>query len=209
SSSGFEETEESHDPPPSQCLLQSEPEEEACIRRCSVALFGGPKVGKSQLMRTQFLNSMFFGHIDESPKSANAKPTSRRGSSEVHAKFMLSIIDNNNVKDDLKEAHGVILVYAVDDRQSVETVKSIFQEIRLRRRDNPPMILVANKADLPGTQRQFSTFEGEQLAMAFECPFLEVSSRRNEGVNEAFTQLVHMVDRQQTPALAATTTTHL
>jgi hypothetical protein len=46
------------------------------------------------------------------------------------------------------------------------------------------MILVANKADLPGTQRQFSTFEGEQLAMAFECPFLEVSSRRNEGVNE-------------------------
>lgn len=49
------------------------------------------------------------------------------------------------------------------------------------------MILVANKADLPGTQRQFSTFEGEQLAMAFECPFLEVSSRRNEGVNEVCT----------------------
>lgn len=66
---------------------------------------------------------LFLGH---KPEKKTSLTTKRR--------YMPASLQN--VKDDLKEAHGVILVYAVDDRQSVESVKSIFQEIRLRRRDN-------------------------------------------------------------------------
>jgi GTPase SAR1 family protein len=196
-SSGFEETEEVHE---STTIKAPIPDayKETSIRKCNVVIFGGAKVGKTQLARTQYLNNLFFGEIDEDEGESRSADGSPKAESRefMRAKYMLSIIDNNNVKEDLKDAHGVVLVYAVDDHKSFEKIQQILQEIQLRLKRDPPIVIVATKCDLEPSKTKVKASEGQKLAQAVGCPFIEVSSRNNERVNEVFAQLVQIVDHR-------------
>uniref|UniRef100_A0A915EC32 RING-type domain-containing protein n=1 Tax=Ditylenchus dipsaci TaxID=166011 RepID=A0A915EC32_9BILA len=180
-------------------------EDISLLQTCKIAIFGAPKVGKSQLASTQSLNSLFFGKIKE---KCTEKEVNSAGS--LRAKYRLCILDNNNQQEDLHEADGIIMAYSTSDRKSFEVLKcSLFQEIRLRRADDPPIILVATKSDLKhgvqskrnrnnsGSANMVPACEGQALARSFNCPFLEVSSKANDKVNEIFLQLIHLIDSRK------------
>lgn len=54
----------------------------------------------------------------------------------------------------MRAGHGFLLVFAINDRQSFNEVGKLFTQIlRVKDRDDFPIVLVGNKADLE-TQRQ-------------------------------------------------------
>ncbi|KAF8817732.1 hypothetical protein IE077_003383 [Cardiosporidium cionae] len=56
-----------------------------------------------------------------------------------------------------------------------------------------PVILVANKSDLPEKDKQITRTEAEMKAEELGIPFVEVSAKTGEGVNEAFFRLLDMM----------------
>ncbi len=57
---------------------------------------------------------------------------------------------------------GIVLTYAVNERESFQSVENWMKQIKLHASDNVVKVLVGNKSDLPN--REVSYKEGEQLA---------------------------------------------
>ncbi len=55
-----------------------------------------------------------------------------------------------------------------------------------------PVVLIGNKCD-PNNDRQVTTTEGQDLAKAFGCPFVEASAKARINVEPAFYDLVREI----------------
>jgi GTPase KRas len=82
-----------------------------------------------------------------------------------------------------------LLIFDITSRSSFEQLSS-FQEKLLRihdvdTTDNLSLVMVGNKADLQD-QREVSVEECEQLAACWNVPYVEVSAKHAQGVDEAF-----------------------
>jgi GTPase KRas len=88
---------------------------------------------------------------------------------------------------------GFLLVYSITDDDTYEALESIHQQI-LRVHQNPavPMLVIGNKSDLED-DRAVQSSEGQQLAKKFNAQFMEISAKKNEGVNEAFETLLRSI----------------
>lgn len=96
-------------------------------------------------------------------------------------------------------AHGVCLVFDVTRRQSLLSLDSWVQEVRqfsLAR--EPILILVGNKIDLT-KQREVTQSEAQEWATRNGTMFIETSAKTNEGIAQAFAELVTKI--LDTPAL--------
>lgn len=82
-------------------------------------------------------------------------------------------------------AQGIIIVYAVDDRETFDNVRTWISEIEKYSFNNVCKMLVGNKSDNE-SRRQVSREEGEELAAHFNMPFLETSAKNTTNVEEAF-----------------------
>ena len=103
-----------------------------------------------------------------------------------------------------------MIVYSIDSRASFEEIQQYHNQIlRVKDRDEFPMILVANKCDLEDT-REISTqgnfrriwivddilinlTEGEAMAKKLGARFIETSAKSRIRVDEAFHQLVRQI----------------
>ncbi|KHJ84256.1 Ras family protein [Oesophagostomum dentatum] len=63
-----------------------------------------------------------------------------------------------------------------------------------------PIVLVGSKSDLY-RKRRVTAYEGQTLARHIGCPFLEISARNNDCVNEAFLELMRIVERRRLRAI--------
>lgn len=63
------------------------------------------------------------------------------------------------------------------------------QIVRVKGTEKVPLVLVGNKADL-SHQREVSIEEGQQLAAAWNCTFLETSAKTTKNVNAIFIDVV-------------------
>lgn len=90
-------------------------------------------------------------------------------------------------------AHGIILVYDITCRSSFENTQNWLKEIDIYS-TNPDVIklLVANKTDL-NAQRTVSKKEGQQFARDHGMIFIEASAKTQEGVQQAFEELVQKI----------------
>jgi small GTP-binding protein len=83
-------------------------------------------------------------------------------------------------------ADGFILVYAIDDPQSFEVIKSKYERIlKNKPGEKPPILIVGNKCDLVD-KRKVDSFEAEALAKSWNINFLEVSAQEKINVKETF-----------------------
>uniref|UniRef100_A0A914D165 small monomeric GTPase n=1 Tax=Acrobeloides nanus TaxID=290746 RepID=A0A914D165_9BILA len=170
--------------------------EDCCIQKFNIAILGASGVGKSRLARTQYLNRLFFGTIEDNKElSIRENDDSRRSDPELQAKFMIEILDNNIIEQNLNEVHGVIIAYSISDYESFLEVEKFFKEIKGVYQKEVPIIVVATKSDLESSKRMVSTKDGEILANRLGCLFMEVSAKKNKGVNEAFTELVQLIEK--------------
>lgn len=97
----------------------------------------------------------------------------------------------------MRAGNGFLLVFAINDRQSFIEVSKLFTQIlRVKDRDDFPIVLVGNKADLE-TQRQVLRSEASSFSASHHMTYFEASAKLRLNVDEAFEQLVRTVRKYQ------------
>ncbi|ERE77707.1 ras-related protein R-Ras2-like protein [Cricetulus griseus] len=105
----------------------------------------------------------------------------------------------------MRTGEGFLLVFSVTDRGSFEEIYKFQRQIlRVKDRDEFPMILIGNKADLDH-QRQVTQEEGQQLARQLKVTYMEASAKIRMNVDQAFHELVRVI-RQLSPDACWVTT---
>ncbi|WKY06078.1 hypothetical protein Q1695_006350 [Nippostrongylus brasiliensis] len=161
-------------------------DDESCkrIRECKIGVMGASGVGKTSLTRVQYGNDILFSDLLGKRTEANLSNT-----------FMIDILDANNSDNCIQTAQGFIIMYSITDRESFYEAADIFTVIE-QARGVVPIVLAGSKSDLH-RKRRVTAFEGQVLARHIGCPFVEISARNNDCVNEAFLELMRIVERKR------------
>ncbi|VDO24487.1 unnamed protein product [Brugia timori] len=111
----------------------------------------------------------------------------------------------------LRSGNGFLLVFSVTDRNSFEEAIRLYKLIlRVKDRDEFPIILVGNKADLDSDRlvsipsfisllkitsniTNISRQEAEELARRLRVPYVECSAKHRMNVDESFHNLVRLI----------------
>ena len=104
----------------------------------------------------------------------------------------------------LKDAVGCIIVFSLDSTKSLKAAKAWIDSVNQIRAEgkNIQICLVANKADLPPDQIEFTDWEsnGKMLAAESssakhgEVPFFDTSAKTGKNVEEVFLKMATMID---------------
>ncbi|MCL4120817.1 UNVERIFIED_CONTAM: hypothetical protein GTU68_013615 [Idotea baltica] len=86
---------------------------------------------------------------------------------------------------------GIILTYAINDRQSFIALENWLKQIKMHASENVVKVLVANKCDIEG--RQVSEEEGRYMAESMNIKFFEVSAKQDIKITEAFTYMAEEI----------------
>ncbi|TMS34436.1 hypothetical protein L596_002030 [Steinernema carpocapsae] len=159
-----------------------------------VVVVGGGGVGKSALT-IQFVQQYFV--IDYDPTIEDSYTKSCFIDEDL---YKLEVLDTAGQEEFstmreqyLRNGNGFLLVYAVTDRNSLEEVIKLHQLIlRLKDRDEFPIMLVANKTDLQD-ERLISREEGQRVAHQLNVPYIECSAKERLNVDQAFHDLVRLI----------------
>ena len=84
-----------------------------------------------------------------------------------------------------KGSMGVILTYAVDDRDSFNNIENWMRQIKSQASESICKILVGNKADV-GDKRKVTFEEGKKLADSYGIQFFETSAKDDQNIHNAF-----------------------
>ena len=87
-------------------------------------------------------------------------------------------------------AHGIILVYDVNDRKSFENILQWKNEADLdSTNDDAVKMLVGNKIDKDADERKVSKEDGLAFAREHNMLFIEASAKTEEGIQQAFEEV--------------------
>ncbi|UCH05500.1 MAG: GTP-binding protein [Candidatus Thorarchaeota archaeon] len=93
-------------------------------------------------------------------------------------------------------SNGGLLVYDVSRRRTFMLLEEWLEELHKAIQKEIPLVLVANKTDLPDIVVEPS--EGREFADAHGMPYIESSAKTGEGIVDIFAQLGEiLVDRRQ------------
>jgi len=87
-------------------------------------------------------------------------------------------------------SHGVLLVFALDDRSSFDNLHEWLSDVQRFATNGVPIVLVGNKCDCPANQVAVSDEEAEAFAAQLGGTFIKTSARQNQGVDTAFSTLL-------------------
>ena len=94
-------------------------------------------------------------------------------------------------KNTLKGAHGILLMYAINNRNSFRAIKDWINSIKESVDINKTgLIVIGNKIDLPQEQRIIDNEMVESLKEKENVEVIEASAKTNINVNEAFISLI-------------------
>lgn len=97
----------------------------------------------------------------------------------------------------MRSGQGFLLVYSVVDSQSFYEVARFHKQIlRVKDRDEFPMLMVGNKSDLE-YQRTVPLEEAQHLSRQLKIPYIECSAKCRVNVDQAFHELVRVVRKFQ------------
>lgn len=164
------------------------------IKEYKLVVVGGGGVGKSALT-IQFIQSHFVDEYDPTIEDSYRKQCVI--DEEV---ALLDILDTAGQEEYsamreqyMRTGEGFLLVYSIIDKNSFEEIQGFHQQIlRVKDRDEFPMILVGNKSDLEA-ERQVSTNQGKELAKNLKVSYVETSAKQRINVDLAFHELVRII----------------
>ncbi|XP_045486997.1 ras-like protein 2 isoform X2 [Pieris rapae] len=97
----------------------------------------------------------------------------------------------------MRSGEGFLLVFSVADHASFDELFKFHKQIlRVKDRDEFPMLMVGNKADLE-SQRVVTLDEAQSLSRQLKIPYIECSAKARMNVDQAFHELVRLVRRFQ------------
>ncbi|AMD22707.1 HHL063Wp [Eremothecium sinecaudum] len=169
------------------------------MRDYKLVVLGAGGVGKSCLT-VQFVQGEYLDTYDPTIED------SYRKTMEIDDKtFDLEILDTAGVAQFtamrelyIKSGMGFLLVYSVTDRQSLDELMELREQIlRIKDSKRVPMVLVGNKADLHH-ERIISVDEGIEVSSDWgKVPFYETSALLKSNVDEVFIDLVRQIMRAE------------
>ena len=94
----------------------------------------------------------------------------------------------------IKLAKGFILVFALDDQESFDAIKTKIKRIEKHEKSDLPIILVGNKCDLVN-KRKITQQQGEDLAKSIKSKYYETSALTDENgnVKNVFVECAKMI----------------
>lgn len=161
-----------------------------------LVFLGAAGVGKTALIR-RFLEDSF-------------DPKHRRTVEELHTKeyelgdmkVTIHILDTSGSypfpamrKLSIQTGDAFALVYAVDDADSLETVKSLREEILEVKQDKcTPIVVVGNKSDRCDERKVAGEDVLTTVELDWNSSFLETSAKENDKVLEVFRELLQQAN---------------
>ena len=89
-------------------------------------------------------------------------------------------------------ADAVLVVYDITRLNTFKNVQNWLQTVKLRCKENVPVILIGNKTDLGGV-RKVSTSSGRKRSEAGKTNFIETSAMTGENIVNCFEKLAQLV----------------
>ncbi|XP_028822136.1 ras-like protein family member 11B [Denticeps clupeoides] len=188
------------------------PAEAPSNRVIKIAVIGGSGVGKTALV-VRFLTRRFIGDYERNAGNLYSREVqidSEQVAIQVQDTPGVHVTTNGlscseHVSCSIQWADAVVLVYSVTDRRSFDLIGQLHQLVARAHGDRagapPPVILLANKADLLHVRR-VDAQQGPLLAATLGCCFFEVSASEDYSqVHGAFHRLCRDLAKQQPPAL--------
>ncbi|XP_029696918.1 ras-related protein R-Ras2-like isoform X3 [Takifugu rubripes] len=162
--------------------------------RLKLVVVGGGGVGKSALT-IQFIQSYFVSDYDPTIEDSYTKICTVDGK-----ETRLDILDTAGQEEFgamreqyMRSGEGFLMVFALNDRGSYHEVQKFHTQIlRVKDRDEFPMVLVGNKADLE-MQRVISGDDAQAFARENRIHYMEASAKNRCNVDEAFLELVKII----------------
>ncbi|XP_052798848.1 ras-related protein M-Ras-like [Mya arenaria] len=163
-----------------------------------LVVVGDGGVGKSALT-IQFFQKMFVEDYDPTIEDSYIQHTDIDGEWCI-----LDVLDTAGQEEFsamreqyMRKGDGFMLVYSVTDPSSYENIANFHGQIlRVKDKDQYPMLLVANKVDLV-RQRKVSEVQGRSLAAHLRVPYLETSAKDPPvNVDLAFHDVVRVIRQQ-------------
>lgn len=97
----------------------------------------------------------------------------------------------------MRSGEGFLLVFSLADHSSFQEIAKFQKQIlRVKDRDDFPMLMVGNKSDLDA-QRRVSLEEAQQMCRNLGTPYIECSAKQRVNVDQAFHELVRIVRKFQ------------
>ncbi|XP_059227022.1 ras-like protein 2 isoform X2 [Stomoxys calcitrans] len=97
----------------------------------------------------------------------------------------------------MRSGEGFLLVFSLNDHSSFDEIPKFQKQIlRVKDRDEFPMLMVGNKCDLEH-QRQVSLEEAQNISRNLMIPYIECSAKLRINVDQAFHELVRLVRKFQ------------
>lgn len=94
----------------------------------------------------------------------------------------------------MKNGQGFVLVYSITSQSTFNDLHDLREQIlRVKDRDDVPMVLVGNKTDLED-ERVVGKDQGQNLASKWNCTFLESSAKAKIHVSDIFYDLVRQIN---------------
>jgi len=164
------------------------------LREYKLVLVGGGGVGKSALT-VRFIQGHFVIEYDPTIEDSYRKQVII--DDEV---ALVDVLDTAGQEEygAMREQYmmtgeGFLLVYSIASRESFDEINTFHQQIlRVKDKDNFPMILIGNKCDLE-YERQVGMNEGRDLARHLGCQFIETSAKQPINVDEAFGEIIREI----------------
>ena len=162
----------------------------------TIVILGKGTVGKTSLIFRYIKNSY---PEDHDPTIEDCYTTQMTMSSGEERNF--KILDTAGEDDFqkmidewIKVADGFLLVYAINDKESFEALKSKVNKIKKNDKDKAPVVVVGNKCDLE-SKREVDKQIAENYAKSIGAKYYETSALTDENKNckVVFQQCAHMV----------------
>ena len=120
---------------------------------------------------------------------------------EIDGKSHTMVIIDTAGQEDFKDlrfyhirgANCFIMVYAVDDENSLNYIQELYDDILSVKRKQPPMLILGNKCDLPTpfalTKEQAESMSRQKLG---GIPVIETSAKLNINITESIETIARM-----------------
>lgn len=163
-----------------------------------LVVVGGGGVGKSAIT-IQFIQSYFVTDYDPTIEDSYTKQCVI---DDIPAK--LDILDTAGQEEFsamreqyMRSGEGFLLVFSLVDHASFAEISKFQKQIlRVKDRDEFPMLMVGNKSDLD-SRRAVPLEEAQQFSCAAGIPYIECSAKLRINVDQAFHELVRIVRKFQ------------
>ncbi|XP_012669710.1 ras-related protein Rap-1b-like [Clupea harengus] len=160
-----------------------------------LVFLGAAGVGKTALIR-RFLQDSFESKHRRTVEELHSKEFEVDGT-----KVTVHILDTSGSypfpamrKLSIQTGDAFALVYAVDDADSLETVKRLREEILEVKQDKcTPIVVVGNKCDREDVRQVSGKEVLSMVELDWNSNFLEASAKENKDVLEVFRELLRQV----------------